>query len=95
MFIFLPKLENLQPIEVCKSIQPKFNSLLFFEVSDRSFHQVAEVLSKSKTRYSINGWFHGEINHRPEPFIELIPEPSDYIDIEVSYLKRNSYYFFS
>ena len=56
------------------------NSLLFFEVSDRSFHQVAEVLSKSKTRYSINGWFHGEINHRPEPFIELMREGAKIVE---------------
>lgn len=75
-------------MEVCKSIQPKFNTLLFFEVSDRSFHQVAEVLTKSKTRYSINGWFHGDINYRPEPFIETIPEPTPYIDFEVNIFRK-------
>jgi Rps23 Pro-64 3,4-dihydroxylase Tpa1-like proline 4-hydroxylase len=62
---------------------PRKNSLLFFEVSDRSFHQVSEIFSQNKTRLSINGWFHGPINYRPEPYIEIFPEPSPYIDVEV------------
>lgn len=78
----------MQPVEIVKSIQPRFNTLMFFEVSDRSFHQVAEVLSKNKTRYSLNGWFHGEINFRPDPYIEIIPEPSPYADLDVK-LKLN------
>ena len=73
----------MQPIEIVKSINPTRNSLLFFEVSDRSFHQVSEVFSKSKSRLSINGWFHGNTNCKPTPYIELIPEPSHYKDIEV------------
>ena len=43
------KLENLQPTSVAKTLTPKRNSLLFFEVSDKSFHQVSEVLAKNKT----------------------------------------------
>ena len=74
----------MQPTEIVKSIVPKANSLLFFEVSDRSFHQVSEVLTTAKTRYSIHGWFHGRINHRPPPLIEIVPEPSPYINIDAN-----------
>jgi len=77
-------LDKLQPTEVVKSVRPKFNSLLFFEVSDRSFHQVAEVLSESKCRLSINGWFHGKINKRPLRHVDQIPEPMTFKDIDVN-----------
>ena len=30
-------------------------------------------MAKSKTRLSINGWFHGPINHRPSPVAEATP----------------------
>lgn len=43
-----------------KRINPKFNSLLFFEVSSISFHQVSEVLTNRSPRLSINGWFHSK-----------------------------------
>ncbi len=72
----------MQPIKIVKSLTPKRNSFLFFEVSDKSFHQVSEVLSQNKTRFSINGWFHGNINHRPAPYIEIVPEPNPYIDLD-------------
>ena len=75
--------DDLQPIEIVKSLCPKSNTLLFFEVSDRSFHQVAEVLTSTKTRYSINGWFHAETNFRPVPKIMPVPEPISYLDIDV------------
>ncbi|XP_066984448.1 prolyl 3-hydroxylase OGFOD1-like isoform X2 [Macrobrachium rosenbergii] len=48
-----------QPRDVVTSLLPKWNTLAFFEVSPVSFHQVREVLSRNKTRLSINGWFHG------------------------------------
>jgi Rps23 Pro-64 3,4-dihydroxylase Tpa1-like proline 4-hydroxylase len=47
------------PGSVVKSIVPSFNSFAFFEVTPKSFHQVAEVLTRDKTRLSISGWFHG------------------------------------
>ncbi|CAG2060033.1 unnamed protein product [Timema podura] len=46
------------PTEIVRSILPEENSLVFFEVCDRSFHQVSEVLTRSKPRLSVNGWFH-------------------------------------
>lgn len=45
------------PTTVAKRIPPEFNSLLLFEVSDISFHEVEENLS-SKNRYAIGGWLH-------------------------------------
>jgi len=71
-------------VQVLKSLRPRFNSLLFFEVSDRSFHQVAEVLSESKCRLSINGWFHGKVNKRPPTHVDPVPEPLTYKDIDVN-----------
>jgi prolyl 3-hydroxylase /prolyl 3,4-dihydroxylase len=76
------KIDNFQPTEIVKSIVPKENTFLFFEVSDRSFHQVAEVLSKNKTRLSIHGWFHGAVNYRPVPHIEIMQNPKPFINID-------------
>ena len=39
--------------------------MVCFEVTPESFHQVAEVLSKDKTRLSVGGWFHGKSDPRP------------------------------
>ena len=39
-----------------KKVIPKFNSILIFEVSEKSFHSVEEVL-KGK-RYAIGGWWY-------------------------------------
>lgn len=65
------------PVDVQKSILPKFNSLVFFEVTNHSFHAVSEIL-KDVSRFSVNGWFHGTIT-APEPparYETLIPEIS-------------------
>ena len=67
------------PVEVVRSLVPKWNSFVFFEVSPSSFHQVSEVLSGSKTRLSINGWFHGPPTEYPAvhdgttPMAALVP----------------------
>lgn len=47
---------NNNPIKVAKSIVPKFNNFIIFKVSEKSFHQVSEVLS-NKQRITIGGWF--------------------------------------
>ncbi len=49
---------------------PSRNSLAFFEVTPKSFHQVAEVLTRDKTRLSVSGWFHG-----PPPRSMSYPSP--------------------
>ncbi|RUS77524.1 hypothetical protein EGW08_014708 [Elysia chlorotica] len=70
------------PKSIIKSVVPKRNSFLFFEVSALSFHQVAEVLSEDKTRLSISGWFHGPPLSRPEPPMDTLPPAVPYGGIE-------------
>jgi len=53
--------EKGSPRQVVKSLIPEYNSLVFFEVVGNSYHQVAEVLTDNKCRWSINGWFHGPL----------------------------------
>lgn len=60
--------KNGQPKNIVRSLVPQWNTFAFFEVSPISFHQVAEVLSKDKTRLSINGWFHGPPIDRPPKY---------------------------
>uniref|UniRef100_A0A8C7BHE9 Prolyl 3-hydroxylase OGFOD1 n=1 Tax=Neovison vison TaxID=452646 RepID=A0A8C7BHE9_NEOVI len=66
--------EHFQPKQIVKSLIPSWNTLVFFEVSPVSFHQVSEVLSEEKSRLSISGWFHGPSLTRPPNYFEpLIP----------------------
>jgi len=53
------------PKDVVQKLVPQNNSFAFFEVSPISFHQVSEVLSTTKTRLSVGGWFHGPTLPRP------------------------------
>ena len=46
------------PSSIVQRLVPKTNSMAFFEVTEKSFHQVSEVLTKDKCRLSIGGWFH-------------------------------------
>ncbi|KAJ7383016.1 Prolyl 3-hydroxylase ogfod1 [Desmophyllum pertusum] len=66
--------EHGQPDHIRTSLVPQRNSLVFFEVTPVSFHQVSEVLSRSKTRLSISGWFHGDNIDRPVPHQEPHPK---------------------
>ncbi|XP_045453565.1 prolyl 3-hydroxylase sudestada1 [Melitaea cinxia] len=47
------------PARVALRAYPANNTLAFFAVGPKSFHQVGEVLSLELPRLSINGWFHG------------------------------------
>jgi len=62
--------EHGQPRQVSRSILPANNSLVLFEVTPESFHQVSEVLSEDKLRLSVNGWFHGPGVPRPPRHVE-------------------------
>lgn len=53
--------EHGSPNKVVRSLIPEYNSLVFFEVVDNSYHQVAEVITDDKCRWSVNGWFHGPL----------------------------------
>lgn len=59
------------PTETTRSVFPKLNSFVFFEVSPVSYHQVSEVLS-SKKRLALSGWFHGPTVKRCCPVDETI-----------------------
>jgi Rps23 Pro-64 3,4-dihydroxylase Tpa1-like proline 4-hydroxylase len=48
---------NDLPIKILKSILPKFNQFNIFLVSEKSYHQISEVLT-DKERLSISGWFY-------------------------------------
>uniref|UniRef100_A0A3Q3SV15 Prolyl 3-hydroxylase OGFOD1 n=1 Tax=Mastacembelus armatus TaxID=205130 RepID=A0A3Q3SV15_9TELE len=61
---------NFQPQSIVKSLVPSWNTLVLFEVSPVSFHQVSEVLSQDKCRLSLGGWFHGPSLERPPRLIE-------------------------
>ena len=43
--------------KLVKSIIPEYNSLIMFEVSDKSWHQVGEVLEYIQ-RLTVTGWYH-------------------------------------
>lgn len=45
-----------EPTKIVKRIQPLFNTLVLFKVTNRSHHQVDEVLGAK--RLTIAGWFH-------------------------------------
>jgi len=50
-------LQLFEDEKIVKSVIPTFNSLVLFEVSPDSLHQVQEVLSDKK-RITLTGWFH-------------------------------------
>uniref|UniRef100_A0A914XI98 Prolyl 4-hydroxylase alpha subunit domain-containing protein n=1 Tax=Plectus sambesii TaxID=2011161 RepID=A0A914XI98_9BILA len=66
--------ENYRPVDIGTSLTPEENCMTLFEVSPKSWHCVAEVLSETEKRMSINGWFHGQ--SLPRPTALLIPQPS-------------------
>ncbi|XP_005526486.1 PREDICTED: prolyl 3-hydroxylase OGFOD1 [Pseudopodoces humilis] len=78
--------EHFQPQQITKSLVPSWNTLVFFEVSPVSFHQVSEVLSQ-KCRLSVSGWFHGPSVARPPRHIEAPLARSPHIphDHEILY----------
>ncbi|KAB0338125.1 hypothetical protein FD754_024793, partial [Muntiacus muntjak] len=79
--------EHFQPKQIVKSLIPSWNTLVFFEVSPVSFHQVSEVLSEEKSRLSISGWFHGPSLTRPPIYFEPLITRSPHIpqDHEILY----------
>ncbi|KAM9626130.1 prolyl 3-hydroxylase OGFOD1 isoform 2-T2 [Morphnus guianensis] len=79
--------EHFQPQQIVKSLVPSWNTLVFFEVSPVSFHQVSEVLSEEKCRLSVSGWFHGPSIVRPARHIEAPLPRSPHIpyDHEILY----------
>ncbi|CAG8486789.1 6800_t:CDS:2, partial [Scutellospora calospora] len=71
------------PNKVSLSITPKWNTMVFFELSPTSYHQVSEVLTSAKVRLSISGWFHGTLNTRLScaQYIPPVSVDPDYYNI--------------
>ena len=44
--------------ELVDSLIPEYNSLIMFEVSNRSWHEVNEIV-KDIQRLTLTGWYHG------------------------------------
>ncbi|KAF1766120.1 hypothetical protein GCK72_006076 [Caenorhabditis remanei] len=64
--------KSLQPTTVATQFAPLRNSLILFEVSEKSWHRVAEMISE-EPRLSINGWFHSTRRLQPKkPAVESI-----------------------
>nr|XP_050862853.1 prolyl 3-hydroxylase OGFOD1 isoform X1 [Vespula vulgaris] len=82
------------PQNVVRSLVPEYNSLVFFEVMDTSFHQVSEVISTERTRWSLNGWFEGSLrqsNRLPRPVLFYkYTEPMD-MEIKLESWVRGCY----
>jgi len=74
---------NGQPNEIVESIVPVWNSLIFFEVTPASFHQVSEVLAPDKERITIGGWFHGKPTKRPPRYKEAQLEKCPFVEADV------------
>ncbi|XP_037104114.1 prolyl 3-hydroxylase OGFOD1 [Syngnathus acus] len=70
---------HFQPQSIVKSLVPSWNTLVLFEVSPISFHQVSEVLSQDKCRLSLSGWFHGPSLERPPRHIEALVSRSEHL----------------
>ncbi|XP_035732109.1 prolyl 3-hydroxylase OGFOD1-like isoform X1 [Vespa mandarinia] len=86
--------EDGLPQNVVRSLIPEYNSLVFFEVMDTSFHQVSEVISTERTRWSLNGWFEGSLrqsNRLPRPILFCkYTEPMD-MEIKLESWVRGCY----
>uniref|UniRef100_A0A8D3DJS6 Prolyl 3-hydroxylase OGFOD1 n=1 Tax=Scophthalmus maximus TaxID=52904 RepID=A0A8D3DJS6_SCOMX len=78
---------NFQPQSISKSLVPSWNTLVLFEVSPVSFHQVSEVLSQDKCRLSLSGWFHGPSLERPPRHVEPPVPRSPHLPRDVSLVK--------
>jgi len=70
------------PNKVVQKLLPKNNSFAFFEVSPVSFHQVSEVISSTKTRLSVGGWFHGPALPRPSRALPPSSPLIKYVEME-------------
>jgi hypothetical protein len=66
---------NNEPTTIAARKVPKWNSLAFFTVSEKSFHKVDEVVTpvKGRSRSSLGGWFHGTPTKRPERKQSVLP----------------------
>ena len=64
--------EAKEPVGTHDLWLPKRNSFNFFKVTQRSHHQVREVLTNVKTRRSLSGWFHTRDQLPPRMPLEAV-----------------------
>jgi len=65
---------NGQPSTKAEHLVPCWNSITFFKVIPQSFHQVSEVLTATKDRLSVSGWFYSDDPvERPPSWEEELP----------------------
>jgi len=76
--------ETPTPSHRVKALLPKWATFNFFEVSEKSFHQVREVLAANKKRVSIGGWFHGPRLRRNPVHVEHLPLALPPVDMSKS-----------
>ncbi|KAI1707032.1 2OG-Fe(II) oxygenase superfamily domain-containing protein [Ditylenchus destructor] len=84
------------PESVTRSIAPVENSFMFFRVQQNSWHSVSEVLTKDKSRLSLNGWFHADnapmaAEPAPEPPIPMVQPGLDVTLTEVEEWLNSKY----
>ena len=87
--------DNSEPCEIVRSLNPTENGFVMFEVSDRSWHQVSEIVNEKFERLSINGWFHSD-DVVPKPLINnakcsQLSKPGE---IEVNHITLPSLFVF-
>ena len=72
------------------------NTFTYFTVSEKSFHQVSEVINKTgKSRSSISGWYHGTPKKRAAKKQDIIPIYKDIVQYDEILLGKFSSSFFS
>ena len=81
------------PKTIAKSLVPALNSMVCFEVTPKSFHQVSEIICSDKTRLSIGGWFHGKSPNRPPKYIEEPPKLIQPISISEGLKQKLSFIY--
>uniref|UniRef100_A0A0K0FXH3 Prolyl 3-hydroxylase OGFOD1 (inferred by orthology to a human protein) n=1 Tax=Strongyloides venezuelensis TaxID=75913 RepID=A0A0K0FXH3_STRVS len=75
--------ENEFPMNIVYTETPEFNKLSFFEVSNKSWHEVEEILNDDVERLSVNGWFHVKEDNNivrkdiSDPIKEIVKEDFD------------------
>ncbi|KRX80928.1 Tryptophan 5-hydroxylase 1 [Trichinella sp. T6] len=85
------------PMKVKHTVVPSENVLTCFEVVLQSFHQVSEIRSKTKKRFSIQGWYHGSEIEYPLNLRSLsslhqsIDEPIDMHDADLKSFINSAY----
>ncbi|CAL8083636.1 unnamed protein product [Calicophoron daubneyi] len=75
------------PWKIAASLPPHRNQLAFFEVSTKTYHQVAEIIG-TRDRVSLHGWFHAPIRPSVEKVVPFRPPLMSPIFVEEDLVYR-------